>query len=976
MGRSNKKKHKQKGRRRRDAESGSEKRKVKPPSSGGEGDERQAVYGRYKEATRSFRDGLASLLPESVPLTSVADLGNAVEYLHLESSKSGDKVAPPAVGIGLLSSLNISIKLREEFSASIGGDSDEGHKYMNGMLRYCRDVLRKCRKMYLTSALPRTKSKPSNVDTDRGNLDVLGQRFGALSMHGEGEEEESEEDGHDCAPAVRPSDPEREYSIEKDLIEGDDSMHARLYLFQMKAYMDLIDYHFRNLQAKMEFLIKNTSDIIESDVNSVIVGYVMNCSACVNLALEEMQYFEEALTAESPHLKTFYHVVAILVFPAMINQLEDSISPNILSSNPHMVLDFLAKEVEYGFRTLACPGFAKSDHRAITFAKRAKIPDLLPIAFSRLAISLTLLEVGPDCVIEHEDAQEVVGPCRRMVDMHRQEHGDESEMWEVLGLGRKRISKGAEGERKIEYVRDVLHTQSLLQCQVHYLPAPSDERYMKFNPDQWICTPQHCRWDENFNKAEGIDDPRMDDFFLRTFLPLFFNKCHAPKCQEMFNAFFQDLLPRFFPLFQNFLSYFKRRNTTVPFSTTLSVHAMLTGILHLQGYIKRIALAARSASEKYYEQIQWVIDQHGSLNNVEGVQGLLKSMKSQENAFRPVFGSDFPEDMQLLAFWNPMVAGCFLSNVLYLNNIWYGARLLDRKNQLISMLHLFHALKARKILQDDDIPLLSQMDSIFAECKAIWGDGKPSNDFCKNFFVASGVALHASKTMAVFIKDIPVKVIRDTNENASEEKRAKLEDFLRRQFTMEKDIFVSRLEVLLAMRGALVRGRRHELRQLKPEDISVSYQCMAKRDFSGIAESCCPGNSVSSLESSGVATTLMNHFRRQEALQKKILEDSVRRSLSVNYVKLSWVLDDALNQLACHMGWSELINKSCRGFMAQWKRTEGDKHFYAINSLLGDWIFGELDYEKDGAKCTESKRCAEFLNTYFGAVHKEDIHFY
>ena len=99
----------------------------------------------------------------SVPLVSVSDLGNSAGYLlglYEESGKSGgsdsgssavlSRAPIPAIGSRLLSYLSKSINLREDFTAVLSDDND-GHAYMNSMLRYCRSLLQKCRTLYVAS---------------------------------------------------------------------------------------------------------------------------------------------------------------------------------------------------------------------------------------------------------------------------------------------------------------------------------------------------------------------------------------------------------------------------------------------------------------------------------------------------------------------------------------------------------------------------------------------------------------------------------------------------------------------------------------------------------------------------------------------------------------------------------------------------------------------------------------------------------
>jgi len=101
-------------------------------SSWSSGNVTRSLYSRYKEATQLFQDLLAALLTEYVPLVSVSDLGNGVEYLpdcYVESKKTCvtdstlstefSQASPPVIGKNLLSFLSTSINLREECTAML-----------------------------------------------------------------------------------------------------------------------------------------------------------------------------------------------------------------------------------------------------------------------------------------------------------------------------------------------------------------------------------------------------------------------------------------------------------------------------------------------------------------------------------------------------------------------------------------------------------------------------------------------------------------------------------------------------------------------------------------------------------------------------------------------------------------------------------------------------------------------------------------
>ena len=927
------------------------------------GDEHRAIYAKYKQATRSFRDGLSKIIPKSIPLKSVSDLGNAVEYLLNESEQANHRCHPPNIGIGLLSQLNTSIKLREEIITKFTeGNADEGHSYMNGMLRYCQDVLRKCRKIYVSAAQDdKSKSSNNNVKMAYGSEagDAISDRFGALKVDDDREEEQNDEgDGEDDhAPVERPSVPDREYSIEKDLIEGNDRIHAMMYMYHMNMLLDLIDYHIGHLRAKLEN-IKSTPNIpgighssMESARVFATTTLVMACSECLNLALDEMKYLDISLKAECPQLKSFYHVVATLVFPNQVKQLEGCIQPSVLKKNPHMALDFIAEALHFGFRTPVHPEFFNSDQRSKLFAKNGKLSSedsILPVSMSWLIQGVTFLEVGPDFVMEHEALQTQVELCRGVYDTFRKEFGTGTikMMWGVLSVGRNRIIEAEEGCCGLEKVRTLLRTQSMLQCQLHSVS--------KLEPSQFI-DPSKYKASCPLNKirAQKIDDPQMVEWFLRTVYPI---NCN----QAIRNTVRVSSTQRQPQLEQHFTDYVRNGDAPVQYTFTLAVYATLTGALQLQCDLERISQMCRDTCDRFYRQVKWAIDQEG---NSEDANDILENVKGGKPAFlTSVYNDELPEDVKLHALWQPpLSAGWKLSLTVYKNNMHRGFQMLDWGGQMQTILHLYHALRKRGLLQKGDIQLLDDCDSIFATSKAIWGEGKPNDNLCRNFFVAIGYPVDASKRISELIKTLPSpKQFQDMFDNASEKKKARAEELRRSNITMEKDFNIDRMKLILSLRGYFRRGTRQEDRRIEPTDVSNSYRFVMLRDFSGLENDASLGNSVG------------NCWYRQEALQKKVVEEA--HKMSLNYPKLGWLLNDALIKLGKHMNWEGILSSPVLLDMIQ--GTEEGKRILILDTLIGDRLFGELDFDTDSGKYGESKRCASYLKFYFHSIRDEDIRFF
>lgn len=212
-------------------------------------------------------------------------------------------------------------------------------------------------------------------------------------------------------------------------------------------------------------------------------------------------------------------------------------------------------------------------------------------------------------------------------------------------------------------------------------------------------------------------------------------------------------------------------------------------------------------------------------------------------------------------------------------------------------------------------------------------------------------------------------MIRDASKEKVAEVRVAMQLYL-----AEGGIDLARLGVIMGLSSWFKGGRRQDTRYIECDDISTSFRYIVERDFSGLIKDFSQGNGVSPLSRAGSTSILKNYIERQEALEQKMTDECFK--LSVNYPKLAWVLNDFVSQLASHMGWDEIIDECVSGIMAEWKGSKQSKKEYAINALVGDRIFGELDWLPDGAEFKESKKCASFLRTYFSTIKTDDICFF
>jgi hypothetical protein len=932
-------------------------------SSGG-----KSLYSRYKAATQSFRDGLEDLLPPSVRLISISDLGSATELL-LEESKNAsssvdeakrEKMTVPYVRGELLANLNESIKLREAVAGDFQDDADDGHAYMIGMLHYCRYVLRSCRKKQLATfaALKRSSSKTA-ATTDDDGLGV-GQ-FDALGVDGEDSEPDDEEEELNAAPIVRPTAPvDREYLIQRDLIDGSYQWQARSYIFQVKTLFDMVDQNFKRLKDDIRQIKQDFADD-RKGADTAMVLSTMRAAAASNMAIQEIRYLEGTLKIDSPQFKTFYHILAILQFATQVDQLNGMVDPKVFAADPSISIDFVAKEIECGFRTPLDPQYFEMAPRIDNFMRRGKIakdPHMPIIAtISHIVKSVTFVEVESEFLrnMPHENIQEVRLSCQEVLNASNLTVDLVHVMFQTVWGG---STSGA---------NSILHTHSFLQSTTKLLGSLTTKRRFA------AATPMGPLWNAERNKAVGTADACMDDLFFRIIFPEWVSKVQ----DGTYKYIAKGMLPKIFPWFQEFIDCYERGDQAIPLSSSFAVHTMLTGIVCLQGDgdILRIALASKNASKTFFGQIWGVFDsEHAALkkDDDELRQRFHHKMSTLEMVSRPIY--DVPMTTELHSFWNPLAAGSFLLNLSLAESVFPGAAMLDRQHQAVTSLHLYHALRERNIV--DEIPALSYIDSILQDSKAIWGVEKPSKgSFVKNFFIGVGHSLSASAKAADFVRDAPYSITKSMFD-ISEDKKVDIEKSLATEIqnlNLDDGPFI-RYQIMYGFRGTLKRGIRKEERPVTPEEISLCYRYFINRDFAGDVEDVGLGKTVNAMSEGGMQTTLGNYLNQSNKLVEQMVSEG--RTLSINFLRLTVLMNEFMSKICSHMDWDEDMDNGCSGFLSEWKCSEDYKRQDLLLTFIGDRIFAELDGEPDEAKCEESKKIASLLQAFYGDEKSFDPHFF
>ena len=76
---------------------------------------------------------------------------------------------------------------------------------------------------------------------------------------------------------------------------------------------------------------------------------ILECAAAANMATEAVKQADNELSLEHPHLSSFYHVLALLVFAEHIAKINQLVGKAKLEEDPHVALAFVAELIECVF---------------------------------------------------------------------------------------------------------------------------------------------------------------------------------------------------------------------------------------------------------------------------------------------------------------------------------------------------------------------------------------------------------------------------------------------------------------------------------------------------------------------------------------------------------------------------------------------------------------------------------------------------
>ena len=645
---------------------------------------RGGAYNRYKRTTRAFQDGLAKLVP--FRLVSVSDLAKAVGFISSNCRKPIDYKS-------LLDNLDETIALREIVGATYSEEINDGHLYIIQTLQYCRQVLqglwkRKQRATKTMKTLKKTHTLSHKTDEIKNDKNVPPNGFQILCPY------EEEESNSDIPGFERPSEPvSKVYSIEEDLIKG--SMIFQANLFFLAA---------ENLFATVVETFETLKEQLKDSNNHQTVIQLIQASAAVNLALENVQYLERSFLLECEHFHSIHHIFAVLIFQKQIYAMEDIMGPEIFAKNPESCYSFVSFCIKFGFigaRFYLSPCFDNCfDDRFIRHIKgKPKLSNeqLLPLKEIALRICAT-------ADLESHFDPEDFGHERTLLGICYVNPVDGSTIKSTQTTTNQWLKNySLLGGTK----SSIMHTFSLVDNRCNGEDVSRDEEGQEMSFYQILKT----IW------CQEVD-------------PLLFHFCNNGREEDI--MYCDKLLP-FLGIYKEKMPKIKKDGhhmtiTSTDFATVFAVHSLVYGIYALQNERKRIAVLSRLTFHKFMAQI-------------EDLPMIASETSFQQNKIMQVYRAlSFRSKDAVAAFWNPLFSGCALSVVAFSCNMGRGycaSGIGGLKTRIV--LHLYNGLRKRNMICNLD--LLEKMHMIFFKSsEADWPTGviPDKEGFLKSFCLAMG----------------------------------------------------------------------------------------------------------------------------------------------------------------------------------------------------------------------------------------------
>jgi hypothetical protein len=174
-------------------------------------------------------------------------------------------------------------------------------------------------------------------------------------------------------------------------------------------------------------------------------------------------------------------------------------------------------------------------------------------------------------------------------------------------------------------------------------------------------------------------------------------------------------------VFAQIKEYVDHPERPVSWPLAFAVHSLLTAVFEVQGpnHLTALAEASRRSFQKFNVQLG-VAEEFRPMATLQNFVLCENGVNALRTLFLLVEVDIVTTDTQeLLAVWNPLCAGTFLSYVAYYVNLECGGTLMDSVGQLRAILSLFNALLQVSAIAPGQVQILDWILSVFKESNAI-----------------------------------------------------------------------------------------------------------------------------------------------------------------------------------------------------------------------------------------------------------------
>ncbi len=652
----------------------------------------KSLYVRYKLATERFKESLRAMVPPDIfASNSVNTLMEAVDYL---ASSTDKKIIPES----MLKDLKLSIRVRRRVAEGPLKGGDSGHSYFLSTLVYCFVVLRTLQPEHPRSTKKGTKTlqhKTNDRDPDTNH-------FAALSVEDDDDDDDDEAD-LPSGPIIRPVPSEPVRLTLDELIHGSDRQDAILFLMTLDQLMEF------NAEQYSKLKMAWSSHRSEGWPPLTIIEHLMETTVVANFGIQYVQFLEQKLAADHPHMDTIYRLMSVLVFPELsrelVNDMTDK-SPLASQFKESDASTFLGDCLEKAVRN---ESDSTMKYLAADFCRKWQVPSKMVedrIAMVRLA---TIQEL----------------PVHKSLEMNQQ----------MLNLARGMGFYEYSWLPNSEFIgtdkRYILLTVKLLQGLSNVIQDRQGHLLMRKG---FFGKP----WDESKQGVATRISRDMDEFLMGDVLVYLINACHG--------GLLAQRLPReeeLMPFFARLKDFVKNPMQPVSWSLAFAVHTLLTSVFEMQGNndVHSLAETAKTSFELYFDQIEKAERMlKGKSQPRDWSENLKRIQLLKWLVVPPTLKPD--RVATLRAFWNPLCAGSFLCYIAYFSNLEQGSWMVDSFAQLRIVLHLYNALKDVGLLPPEGREILGLLDDQFKNSKAIWEGLQPSRgDFVRRFWISYGTEL-------------------------------------------------------------------------------------------------------------------------------------------------------------------------------------------------------------------------------------------